>query len=78
LIANPQLNNLLLRGEISNFARAASGHIYFNLKDDKCVIACALFRHLQETGCNDLGDGIQVVAMGYEGEEGVDLKKRVN
>lgn len=64
LSTNAQFNDILLKGEISNFARAASGHIYFNLKDENCVIACALFRHLQETGCNDLGDGIQVVAMG--------------
>jgi exodeoxyribonuclease VII large subunit len=64
LSTNPQFNDILLKGEISNFARAASGHIYFNLKDENCVIACALFRHLQETSCNDLGDGIQVVAMG--------------
>ncbi len=64
LSANPQFNDILLKGEISNFARAASGHIYFNLKDENCVIACALFRHLQEKGCNDLGDGIQVMAMG--------------
>jgi len=63
--ANPQFNSLLLKGEISNFSRAASGHIYFNLRDEDCVIACAYFRRLQEAGCNDLGDGLQIVAMGY-------------
>ena len=62
--ATPQFNDILLKGEISNFVRAASGHIYFNLKDESCVIACALFRHLQMGGCGDLGDGLQVVAMG--------------
>ncbi len=64
LSTNTQFNDILLKGEISNFAKAASGHIYFNLKDENCVITCALFRHLQEAACNDLGDGIQVVAMG--------------
>jgi exodeoxyribonuclease VII large subunit len=64
LAAHPQFNSLLLKGEISNFSRAASGHIYFNLRDENCVIACAYFRRLQETGCNNLGDGLQIVAMG--------------
>lgn len=64
LSAAPQFNDILLKGEISNFVRAASGHIYFNLKDESCVIACAFFRHLQTVGCTDLGEGLQVVAMG--------------
>ncbi|OPY57427.1 MAG: exodeoxyribonuclease VII large subunit [Methanosaeta sp. PtaU1.Bin112] len=64
LAANPKFNNLLLKGEISNFSRAASGHIYFNLREENCVIACAYFRSFQEAGCNDLGDGLQIVAMG--------------
>lgn len=64
LSSNPQFNNVLLKGEVSNFARAASGHIYFNLIDERCAIACAFFRNFQETWCNDMGDGIQVVAMG--------------
>lgn len=35
---------LWLRGEISNLARPASGHLYFSLKDAKAQIRCALFR----------------------------------
>jgi exodeoxyribonuclease VII large subunit len=62
--ATPLFNDILLKGEISNFVKAASGHIYCNLKDENCVIACAFFRHLQTDGCSDLGNGIQVVAMG--------------
>ena len=62
--ATPQFNDILLKGELSNFVQAASGHIYLNLKDENCVIACAFFRHLQTEGCGDLGNGIQVVAMG--------------
>ena len=62
--ASPQFNDILLKGEISNFVRAASGHVYFNLKDESCVVACAFFRHLQTVDCADLGDGLQVVAMG--------------
>ncbi|NDY94544.1 exodeoxyribonuclease VII large subunit [Wenzhouxiangella limi] len=35
---------LWLRGEISNLARPASGHLYFSLKDARAQIRCALFR----------------------------------
>ena len=37
--------SVLVRGEISNLnAHAASGHIYFTLKDDKSCIDCVMFR----------------------------------
>jgi exodeoxyribonuclease VII large subunit len=62
--ATPQFNDILLKGEVSNFVRAASGHIYFNLRDENCVIACAFFRPLQTEGCSNLEEGIQVVATG--------------
>ena len=32
-------------GEISNLTRAASGHWYFSLKDDKAQVRCVMFRH---------------------------------
>lgn len=33
-----------IRGEISNFTRAASGHWYFSLKDKQAQIRCVMFR----------------------------------
>jgi exodeoxyribonuclease VII large subunit len=38
------LVDLWITGEISNLTRAASGHYYFSLKDDKAQIRCALFK----------------------------------
>ncbi|TVS12528.1 MAG: exodeoxyribonuclease VII large subunit [Wenzhouxiangella sp.] len=35
---------LWVRGEISNLARPASGHLYFTVKDSRAQIRCALFR----------------------------------
>ncbi|HQR50593.1 MAG TPA: exodeoxyribonuclease VII large subunit, partial [Methylophilaceae bacterium] len=32
-------------GEISNLTRAASGHWYFSLKDDKAQVRCVMFRN---------------------------------
>ena len=39
-----QFNPVSVRGEISGFARAASGHCYFSIKDDTGQIRCAIFR----------------------------------
>lgn len=40
-----ELPLLWVRGEISNFVSAASGHWYFSLKDDLAQVRCAMFRH---------------------------------
>ena len=39
-----RFNPVMVRGEISGFSRAASGHCYFTLKDDGGQIRCAMFR----------------------------------
>ena len=41
---NARFNPVAVKGEISGFARAASGHCYFNLKDDSGQIRCAMFK----------------------------------
>ncbi len=39
-----RFNPVAVRGELSGFSRAASGHCYFSLKDDAGQLRCALFR----------------------------------
>jgi exodeoxyribonuclease VII large subunit len=39
-----QFNPVSVRGEISGFSRAASGHCYFSIKDATGQIRCAMFR----------------------------------
>ena len=39
-----RFNPAAVRGEITGFARAASGHCYFSLKDAQGQIRCAMFR----------------------------------
>lgn len=36
---------LWVRGEISNFVNATSGHWYFSLKDEAAQVRCVMFRH---------------------------------
>ena len=40
----PELRNLQVVGEISNFKRYPSGHCYFTLKDVGAVLKCVMFR----------------------------------
>ncbi len=41
---DPLLINLWVRGEISNCKQAASGHLYFTLKDEQCCLRAIMFR----------------------------------
>src|SRR5512137_2589774 len=53
-----------VHGEVANFSRAASGHWYFTLKDDRAQVRCAMFRgrnQLAEFTPRD-GDQVEVLA----------------
>jgi exodeoxyribonuclease VII large subunit len=39
-----RFNPVSVKGELTGFSRAASGHCYFSLKDDQGQIRCAMFR----------------------------------
>ena len=39
-----RFNPVAVRGEVSGFSRASSGHCYFSLKDANGQIRCAMFR----------------------------------
>ena len=41
-----RFNPVSVRGEVSGFSRAASGHCYFSLKDESGQIRCAMFRRV--------------------------------
>ncbi|KON87102.1 exodeoxyribonuclease VII large subunit [Sporosarcina globispora] len=41
--ADPHLQNILVKGEISNFKLHSSGHMYFTLKDEKARILAVMF-----------------------------------
>ncbi|MFM7024858.1 MAG: exodeoxyribonuclease VII large subunit [Limnohabitans sp.] len=62
-----RFNPVVVRGEISGFSRAASGHCYFSLKDEDGQIRCAMFR--RAAGLLDFSprDGEQVQVHGRLG-----------
>ena len=58
------LATLWLEAELSNFARPASGHWYFSLKDSTAQVRAAMFRQRnQNVGCTPK-DGMQVLVRG--------------
>lgn len=38
------LNNVYIKGEISNFKHHYTGHLYFTLKDENSLIKCIMFK----------------------------------
>ncbi len=53
-----------LRGEISNFVKHSSGHMYFSLKDEEAQIACVMWRNRNYQLFFTPQDGMQVLAYG--------------
>lgn len=41
---DPRLGDVWVEGEISNYTRASSGHLYFTLKDDSSELRCVMWR----------------------------------
>jgi exodeoxyribonuclease VII large subunit len=53
-----------VEGEISNFTRPGSGHLYFTLKDDRAQVRCALFKQKAMYLRFQPRDGMQVLVRG--------------
>ena len=51
---------LWVRGEVSNFVNAASGHWYFSLKDEMAQVRCVMFRHKSQYLDFKPANGMQV------------------
>lgn len=58
------LQNLWIRGEISNFKLHSSGHMYFTLKDDQSRIRCVFFRYQNADLDFTPSDGLKVILKG--------------
>jgi exodeoxyribonuclease VII large subunit len=56
------LNDLWMRGEVSNLTRSAAGHFYFTLKDSASQVRCVMFRPAH--GGEHLAEGGAVIAHG--------------
>ncbi len=59
-----RLQDVEVSGEISNFTRARSGHLYFTLKDEGAQLKCVMWRSQAERLRFRPGDGDAVTAHG--------------
>ena len=60
----PPLQEVLLRGEISNYKVYPSGHHYFTLKDSQCSLRCVMFKGSAMRLRFRPENGMQVIAAG--------------
>lgn len=62
--ADEYLNNVYIKGEISNFKHHYTGHMYFTLKDEKSLIKCVMFKTATSTLTFMPKDGMKVLILG--------------
>ena len=62
--ADEFLNNVLIKGEISNFKHHYTGHMYFTLKDENSLIKCIMFKSYTTTLKFMPKDGMKVMVFG--------------
>lgn len=60
----PPLQEILLRGELSNYKVYPSGHHYFTLKDSQCSLRCVMFKGSAMRLRFRPENGMQVIAAG--------------
>jgi exodeoxyribonuclease VII large subunit len=58
------LQDVWVRGEVMRCTRAASGHVYFSLKDDQAVVDCVVWRTQAARIAVRLEPGLQAVVHG--------------
>jgi exodeoxyribonuclease VII large subunit len=61
----PQLEDLLIEGELSNVRMPGSGHVYFTLKDRNASVRCVIFRREAARIPFHPQNGMVVVAHGH-------------
>ncbi len=57
--------NILVQGEIGRFTKHPSGHMYFDLKDEKSLIPCAFFKGYNQSLTFVPETGLKVVVGGH-------------
>ncbi|MEO6913414.1 MAG: exodeoxyribonuclease VII large subunit [Candidatus Baltobacteraceae bacterium] len=63
LTADPRLQAIAVRGEITGYTLAQSGHLYFNLKEGSDLLGCVVWSDYAR-GLPELRNGLSVIATG--------------
>lgn len=67
LESEPVLEHITVQGEVSNPKYHTSGHIYFDIKDDKAKLACVMFRGDRRGLSFQMKEGDKVLVTGRIG-----------
>src|SRR6185295_7064968 len=67
LEGEPRLQDMWVQGEISNFSRPASGHLYFTMKDSGAALRCVMWKLDAMRMKLPLRDGMSIEAHGKIG-----------
>lgn len=59
------LNNIYIKGEVSNLKKHLSGHLYFSIKDENAVINAIIFNSNLSDISFELKNGDKIIALGY-------------
>lgn len=62
--ADSVLDDVRVRGEVSNLTKAASGHWYFSIKDAKAQLRCVMFRGRAQYVRLDVKSGDEIIVHG--------------
>src|SRR3989338_8399007 len=63
-ILEKTFSNIWVEGEVSNFTKHQSGHMYFSIRDKQSVLSCVLFRRVSLNLKFEIKDGMQVLCFG--------------
>ncbi|MDI6779188.1 MAG: exodeoxyribonuclease VII large subunit [Bacteroidota bacterium] len=63
-VLETNFNNIIVQGEISNFKRHSSGHLYFTLKDENASLSAVMWRGRASYLFFTPQDGMKVLARG--------------
>lgn len=64
IAGDEMLNNVLVKGEISNYKHHYTGHLYFTLKDENSLIKCIMFKGYTANLKFEPRDGMKVMVFG--------------
>lgn len=53
-----------VEGEVSNYTKHTSGHIYFSLKDEESLLNCVLFKNVNQGLKFKIEDGLRAICFG--------------
>ena len=80
ILTDGTLNDIWIRGEISNYTNHSSGHRYFTLKDKNSQLQCVMFKWYGQNMKFELEHGMKVIVLGdidvYEQRGQYQLKVR--